>query len=160
MFDSSLEDSNESAVVYMSNVIIDFRLNNANNKQCSNVFVKNQSKKTIHCHVIAKKKHPRTHLRFDQKHEHIQIDENSMVKFIGHDNLMKQEKSEVDNIPQSSFRLTLSKEEEVARENLVLPYVKKNNSQPTIKSPETNIIYTYDKFDDFDDEDPDDDLDF
>ena len=28
------------------------------------------------------------------------------------------------------------------------------------KSPEYNIIYTYDKFDDFDDEDPDDDLDF
>ena len=132
MFDLSIEDVNETSVLYMSNVIIDFRLNNMNKsfKQCLNIFDKddNHSKKTIHCHVITKKKHPRTHLQYDQKHEHIEIDTNLTVKFISQDNLLKQEKLNNDNdstqLPQSSFRLTLTKQEEEARENLVLPYIK------------------------------------
>ena len=133
MFDLSIEDVNETSVLYMSNVIIDFRLNNMNKsfKQCLNIFDKddNHSKKTIHCHVITKKKHPRTHLQYDQKHEHIEIDTNLTVKFISQDNLLKQEKLNKDDndstqLPQSSFRLTLTKQEEEARENLVLPYIK------------------------------------
>lgn len=133
MFDSSLEDSNESNIVYISNVIIDFRLTSQNKsyRQCCSKICKqnddNSLEKTLHCHVITKKKHPRTHLQFDQKHEHIEIDSNSKIKFINQHNLMKQEKLIDDNVsqlPQSSFRLTLTKQEEEARENLVLPYVK------------------------------------
>ncbi|KAH9528817.1 hypothetical protein DERF_002733 [Dermatophagoides farinae] len=108
-------------------------------------------------------------------YRHDQIKSNTKIQILNeHDFRLSdtaQEKLNKDDndstqLPQSSFRLTLTKQEEEARENLVLPYIKKQNSQPTnsntatTQSPEFNIIYTYDKFDDIDDEDPDDDLDF
>ncbi|RZB45727.1 hypothetical protein BDFB_008731 [Asbolus verrucosus] len=55
----------------------------------------------------------------------------------------------------STFKISLSEKEKESRDNLVLPYLPKDNQEES----EGKIYYAFDDIDDWDEEDPDDDLD-
>lgn len=91
---------------------------------------------SIHVHVIARKKHPRTHLKVARKHEHFQVDANGdITKHMSSDELAKilethtkapTQVSETASqaLPESTFNLTLKKDEQEAKDNLILPYIR------------------------------------
>jgi hypothetical protein len=75
--------------------------------------------------------------------------------------IKKPDKEVIDNaiahsIPEnmSTFKISLSEKDKESRNNLVLPYLPKENDNSGGK-----IHYAFDDIDDWDDEDPDDDLD-
>ncbi|KAI2808779.1 hypothetical protein BLOT_006726 [Blomia tropicalis] len=172
----------------LATVVVDFRLNSGlPNKQifCPLTKLTNNS---IHVHIIAKKKHPRTHLKVVRKHEHFQVDENTgqitnywsneQLDAIELNNSTKQkiEPNKSSLLPESTFNLGLKKDEQEAKDDLILPYMRKNtNTNIHTNVANTNInngnglgdnskivshvVYHYDQFDDFDEDDPDDDLD-
>ncbi|CAH8581293.1 unnamed protein product [Schistosoma turkestanicum] len=66
-----------------------------------------------------------------------------------------------DSLPKSTFNLTMTESEKIARSLVVLPHdaVRLSNTMKSDESSSCVIQYQPDCFDDLDDEDPDDDLD-
>ena len=88
--------------------------------------------------MIARKKHPRTHLKVVRKHEHFQVDQNTgdIQKHLSSDELSKvlanskataevaEQKANAQAMPESTFNLTLKKDEQEAKDSLILPYMR------------------------------------
>ena len=95
---------------------------------------------SIHCQVITKKKHPRIYLKVSRKHEHFLVDKQTsdIIKYISSDELEKlhtidslkdavqfnEMKSSSPTLPKSTFNLTLKKDEQEAKDSLILPYIR------------------------------------
>lgn len=105
---------------------------------------------SVHVQVLARRKHPRTHLKVTRRHEHLQLQMElksggRIVRFLSGEELAKvammqlqQQKSQSTKeaeattitsttttpLPESTFNLTLKREEQEAKDSLVLPYTR------------------------------------
>lgn len=206
----------ELALSHLSNAVIDFRpragLPSDFQRSCPLVKLLSSETKTgdegqnsssggssissVHVQVLARRKHPRTHLKVTRRHEHLQLELKSggrITRFLSGEELAKvammqlQQQQQKDQstkesetttitsttttpLPESTFNLTLKREEQEAKDSLVLPYTRKSQTNTGGTAANTGaggggggggqIVYHYDQFDDFDEDDPDDDLDF
>ncbi|XP_074029510.1 elongator complex protein 5 isoform X2 [Leptinotarsa decemlineata] len=66
-----------------------------------------------------------------------------------------------DVLPETltTFKISLTDKEKIARDSLILPYLPKNGDAENRNEEGGRIIYELDEIDDWDEEDPDDDLD-
>ncbi len=107
---------------------------------------------SVHVQVLARRKHPRTHLKVTRRHEHLQLQMElksggRIVRFLSGEELAKvammqlQQQQQKDQstkesetttitsttttpLPESTFNLTLKREEQEAKDSLVLPYTR------------------------------------
>ena len=106
---------------------------------------------SVHVQVLARRKHPRTHLKVTRRHEHLQLQMElksggRITRFLSGEELAKvammqlqqQQKDQSTKeaeattitstpttpLPESTFNLTLKREEQEAKDSLVLPYTR------------------------------------
>lgn len=99
---------------------------------------KGQNSNSVHVQVLTRKKHPRTHLKVTRRHEHFQVDQQTghIISFLSSEDLAKvlqksrQEEAKTlaaeteTPLPSSTFNLGLKKEEQEAKDSLILPYIR------------------------------------
>ena len=111
--------------------------------------------------ITRKKKHRRVDFVLEYYEESFLIDTNSKV--ISIDDLNETRcriKPSEGDLPNLTFNLNLREEERVAKESLLLPYIKQTTLDDSMSQlqTESKVLYYPDENDDVDEDDPDDDL--